>query len=245
MIKKGGNFMKVTALLTGRGNNSLKDKNILDVLGKPVMYYPATAGKKSEVITEWYCSSDDERILSTGEQIGYRPILRPEELAQPNSQHIDCIIHALNQMETYNSIPDILVVILANNVTIKSKWITDCVKIMEQDMTISAVVPTYEDNDHHPLRAKKITKDGYLSMYQEETTQHISTNRQDLPKCVFLAHNFWVLNVAKLRDGEEGQGPWSFMGKRVVPYEIEDSIDIHHEIDLYIAKEWIVKQFKD
>ena len=27
--------MKVTALLTGRGNNTLKDKNILDILGHP------------------------------------------------------------------------------------------------------------------------------------------------------------------------------------------------------------------
>ena len=32
--------MKVTALLTGRGNNTLKDKNILDILGHPVLYYP-------------------------------------------------------------------------------------------------------------------------------------------------------------------------------------------------------------
>ena len=33
--------MRVTALLTGRGNNTLKDKNILDCLGHPVLYYPA------------------------------------------------------------------------------------------------------------------------------------------------------------------------------------------------------------
>ena len=33
--------MKTIALLTGRGNNTLKDKNILDILGHPVMYYPA------------------------------------------------------------------------------------------------------------------------------------------------------------------------------------------------------------
>ena len=39
--------MKVNVLLTGRGNNTLKDKNVLDVLGKPVVYYPANACKKS------------------------------------------------------------------------------------------------------------------------------------------------------------------------------------------------------
>ena len=42
--------MKVTALLTGRGNNTLKDKNILDVLGHPVLYYPAHAARMAKSI---------------------------------------------------------------------------------------------------------------------------------------------------------------------------------------------------
>ena len=48
--------MKVTALLTGRGNNTLKDKNVLDILGKPVLYYPANAGNCSKYVTAKYCS---------------------------------------------------------------------------------------------------------------------------------------------------------------------------------------------
>ena len=39
--------MKTTVLLTGRGNNTLNDKNVLDILGHPVLYYPAHAAKKS------------------------------------------------------------------------------------------------------------------------------------------------------------------------------------------------------
>lgn len=48
--------MKVTALLTGRGNNTLKDKNILDILGHPVLYYPAHAGRQAKSIDTYYCS---------------------------------------------------------------------------------------------------------------------------------------------------------------------------------------------
>lgn len=51
--------MKTIALLTGRGNNTLQDKNILDVLGHPVLYYPAHAARKCSLIDDWYCSSDD------------------------------------------------------------------------------------------------------------------------------------------------------------------------------------------
>lgn len=237
--------MKINALLTGRGNNTLKDKNILDVLGHPVLYYPANACRKCELIDDYYCSSDDDLILSEAGKIGYRSIKRPIELAAPDAQHIDCILHALDFMRAENNLPDILVVVLANNVTIKSKWVTDCINIMKNDMSVSAVVPVYEDNDHHPLRAKVIDSNGRLQMYDDRVNGKISTNRQDLTPCYFLSHNIWVLNVEKLLSGEDGQAPWSFMGNNIYPYLIDESLDIHHKTDLYLAKEWIINNYSD
>lgn len=237
--------MKVTALLTGRGNNTLQDKNILDVLGHPVLYYPAHAGKKAKTVTDWYCSSDDHKILDSAAMEGYKPIVRPLELALPTAQHIDCIKHALKVMEDDNCLPDILVVLLANNVTIQSTWIDQCVDMMAQDPELTAVVPVYEDNDHHPLRAKTIGQDGTLTMYEKGVEGVVSTNRQDLPPCYFLSHNFWVLNVSYIMSGKEGQQPWSFMGDKIKPFFIDESIDIHQKIDLLVARDWVKKHYID
>ena len=44
--------MQITALLTGRGNNTLKDKNLLSLNGHPLLHYPANAAKNSKLITE-------------------------------------------------------------------------------------------------------------------------------------------------------------------------------------------------
>lgn len=236
---------RIAALLTGRGNNSLKDKNILGVLGHPVLYYPAHAGRKAKLVTDWYCSSDDLKILNAALKEGYQSIVRPAELALPNSQHIDCIKHALFIMNQENNMPDILVVLLANNVTVCSAWIDHCVQMMLEDESITAVVPVYQDNDHHPLRAKTIKDDGTLEMYEKNINGKISTNRQDLPKCYFLSHNFWVLNVKYLISGKEGQQPWSFMGDKIMPYIIDTSIDIHESVDLILAKEWIKNHYID
>ena len=237
--------MKVTALLTGRGNNTLKDKNVLDVLGHPVIYYPAHAGKMAKTVDSYYCSSDDEKILSAALEEGYTSIVRPLELASPTSQHIDSIMHAINIIKTKEELADIIVVILANNVTVKSEWIDKCVKMMQDDMTISAVVPVYEDNDHHPLRGKRVVN-GRLEMYEQNVEGKISTNRQDLPTCYFLSHNFWVLNTRLLLESKgEGQQPWGFMGNNIAYFEIDESIDIHKEIDLYIASKWIEENYVD
>lgn len=237
--------MKVTALLTGRGNNTLKDKNVLDVLGHPVIYYPAHAGRMAKTIDSYYCSSDDEKILSAAKEEGYTPIVRPPELAAPTAQHVDAIMHAINVIKAKEELADILIVILANKVTITSEWIDTCVKMMKDDMTISAVVPVYEDNDHHPLRGKRVVN-GRLEMYEQNVTGKVSTNRQDLPTCYFLSHNFWVLNTKLLLESKgEGQQPWGFMGNNIAYFEIDESIDIHKEIDLAVASQWIRENYID
>ena len=102
--------MKIAALLTGRGNNTLKDKNVLPVLGKPLLYYPAMAAKTCNLITDFYVSSDDEKILKAASDCGYKKIVRPVELAAPTSQHVDAIRHALGVMKQDGVEPDILVV---------------------------------------------------------------------------------------------------------------------------------------
>ena len=90
--------MKICCLMTGRGNNTLKDKNVLDVLGHPVLYYGGNAAVKSGVFDRLFCSSDDEKILDAANIIGFEKIVRPLELGSPTAQHIDCILHAIGVM---------------------------------------------------------------------------------------------------------------------------------------------------
>lgn len=210
------------------------------------MYYPANAAMKSNMIDNYYCSSDDDKILSISKSLGYTPIKRPKKLALPTSKHIDSIMHGLEIMKINNDLPEILIVILANNITIKSSWINQCIKLMIEDNSIDSVVPVYKDNDHHPLRSKILDDNGYLSTYEKNVSNNISTNRQELSTCYFLSHNFWVLSVDYLMSSKQnGQPPWSFMGDKIIPYKVEESIDIHHEIDLHTAKFWIKNNYND
>lgn len=151
-------------------------------------------------------------------------------------------MHGLKEIAKRDEMPDILVVTLANNVTLKTEWVDDCIDMMINNMEISAVVPVYVDNDHHPFRAKKMNKDGYVEPFERNMPNKVSTNRQDLEQCVFLAHNIWVLNVKKLIQGNgDGQPPWNFMGDNIKPYYIEESLDIHIARDLLLAQDWILK----
>ena len=45
-----------------------------------------------------------------------------------------------------------------------------------------------------------------------------------------------------IKNNYEGQQPWGFMGNNIAYYEIDESIDIHKTIDMFIAKEWIKRK---
>ena len=227
------------ALLTGRGNNTLKDKNILEVCGKPLLTYPAEAARKCNFINNFFVSSDDEKILSLGHECGYEKIKRPDNLGRPDAKHVDVILHALEVMNEDDIEPDILIVLLANTVCVKTEWINDCVKEIVSDPTISAVVPVVSDLDHHPYRAKRSGKNSFLEPFFDFGDREISSNRQEIGECLFLCHNFWVLNVKKSIHNNDGQPPWKFMGPRVKPYEIDWSIDVHTEEDLVKSEKWV------
>ena len=233
--------MKVVALLTGRGNNTLNDKNILSVLGKPLLAYPAEAAKKSQYISEFYISSENDKILEVGQNYGYKKIQRPQELAQPDSQHVDSIHHALEVIQKDGIETEILIVLLANTVSIKSTWIDSCIQEILNDQEISAVVPIYEDLDHHPFRAKKLDDQGFLKSFVDFGTQEIPTNRQDLSPCFFLCHNFWVLNMKNSVFSQNGQQPWAFMGSKVKHFLVEECIDVHDEDDIVKSEKWVMK----
>jgi N-acylneuraminate cytidylyltransferase len=235
--------MKIVALLTGRGNNTLKDKNVLSVLGHPLLFYPAMAAKECKLITDFYVSSEDVKILNAAEQYGYRRIIRPIELALPTSLHIDAIIHALKVMkEDENIEPDILIVLLANSGIIKTEWINESIHNIIQNDNISASVPVLLEMDNHPYRSKRIRDDGCLDTWFDFKGRSISSNRQDLPMNYVLCHNFWTLNLKKsIYNEEEGQQPWIFMGNNIKPIVVKESFDVHDEEDILRTEKWIIE----
>jgi CMP-N,N'-diacetyllegionaminic acid synthase len=233
--------MKIYAILTGRGGSKLKNKNILKINGKPCLQYPCDAAKQVRVIDKFYSSSDDKNILKLTTKLGYEKIKRPKNLSRDTTKHIDVIKHALNFIKKREKIiPEIIIVLLANAPIIKSKWISECLGYLKKDKSITAVVPVVEDNDHHPLRAKK-TKNGFLKEFIKSKS-NISSNRQALEKNYFLCHNFWVIRTKEIYKNNGGQ-PWTFMGTKVKPYLIKNSIDIHEQQDIIIAN-YLIKNNK-
>ena len=233
--------MKIVALLTGKGGSSLKNKNIFKIYKKKILDYPCLAAKNVNEIDEFFVSSENNLILKAASKRGFKPILRPKKYSKNNSKHIDVLIHSLKFFKKKNIYPDILVVLLANSPTIKSSWIKKSISILKKNRKISSVVPVQANNDFHPLRAKRVV--GNRLRPYLKNNKNISTNRQDLENNYFLCHNFWTIRTKEILKNN-GYLPWKFMGKNCYPLIINNSVDIHDQKDLLLARFLINKHFR-
>lgn len=227
----------VAALMIGRGGSSLKDKNILPVHGVPLLLWAAGAARRSRYVTRFYASSDCPRILETAAIGGYRPIVRPDELAGDTAQSADAVRHALPIIEQDGPV-DIVVVQHANVGTISEAQIDACIELLLANEAATAVVPSHQHPEYHPMRAKRLMPDGSLGLFVHELG--ISANRQDLPTAFFFDHSFWVLRGRRAIFDPQGQAPWPCMGSHIVPFETQGCKDVHDLADLETTAQWLL-----
>lgn len=235
--------LNIASLIIGRGGSSLKDKNILPILGHPLLHWTANAALKSNKINKFFISSDCPKILNEGEKAGYKSIKRPKELATNTSQSCDSVLHALEEMSIDDHI-DIVVVQHANVATITTEMIDACIDILIKNgpNNCSAVVPSHECPEYHPLRAQRLSKQGLLSPFVENQKK-VSANRQDLPTAIFFDHSFWVLWSSSIKNTKtnKNSGSWPCMGKKIIPYMTKGCFDIHDIEDIKKTEEWLIK----
>ncbi len=227
---------RIAALMIGRGGSSLKGKNILPVHGVPLLCWGASAARRSKYIGRYYVSSDDEDILNTAASAGYAKIRRPDELCTDTAQSSDAVRHAMKVIEAEGAV-DVLVVQHANVGTITADMIDACIGLLLDNPNLSSVVPSHEMSEYHPYRAKAVNSDGTLRPFVEGSDK-ASTNRQDLPQCLFFDHSFWVLRAEAVWD-PDGQGPWPVMGQHILPYLTTGCLDVHSMEDIAKTERWI------
>ncbi len=94
--------MKILALIPARGESKrLKNKNILDLGGKPLVNWSIEQAVAIENIVDVLVSTDSEKIAKVSKKAGaIVPWLRPKNLATDNASSVDVAIHAVDWYES-------------------------------------------------------------------------------------------------------------------------------------------------
>ena len=235
----------IIAILVGRGGSvGLPKKNILPVLGRPLMAYPLLAGKNSKYIDKVFLSTDSEDLAKVGRYYGANIIKRPAQLATSDSTLEDVFFHAFNLIKKNTSKRiEFIVLLMCNAVSILPKTIDHGIKILRSKSQFDSAVTVSGFNMFTPVRARKIDKDGALVPFVslEQFNFKINSNRQKQDIVYFHDCGASVVRPKCLEKIEEGLLPQKWMGKKIYPLIQKGVLDVDYEYELLNAEYWLLK----
>ena len=104
--------MLIYSLITARsGSKGIKDKNIIDYNGYPLIYHTIKISKDCDYINRTFVSTDSEKYASICKKFGAEvPFIRPKNLAEDLSTDYDVFEHFIQYLKDNNYLfPDIIV----------------------------------------------------------------------------------------------------------------------------------------
>ena len=228
------------AIITARaGSKSIINKNVYEVEGKPLVYYPIKASKDALKIDKVYVSTDGAEIAAASTKYGAEIIQRPDELGGDSINHGDVIKHAVEYVDAHEKNLANVVLLLGNTVMIDGKIIDHCLTQLDEQPDLDSCMTVWEAQDDHPLRAMSINEAGILEPYGDKN-RNVSTERQSYPKAYYYDQGVWAFRKQTVQS-KDGVSPWWWMGKKSLPI-IRTWVtgrDIHTHFDLGISEWWL------
>lgn len=208
------------------GSKRLPRKNILDLAGKPLIFWSIEAGKKSKYIDKVIVTSDDEEILNISEKFGAEVIKRPDKLASETATTIDVIRHTIDSLKNkYNFI----ILLQPTSPLRNEKHIDEAIELLKVKKA-DAIVSVCEV-DHSPLWSNTLPEDGDMSNFLKDDVKN--KRSQDLPTYFRLNGAIYICKTDRLLEEKS-----FFIKDNIFAYNMKrnSSIDIDNENDFKIAQ---------
>lgn len=228
------NKLKPICIIPARGGSKrIKNKNILNFFGKPLIYYSIRAAINSKLFSRVIVSTDSLKIQKIAKKYGAEiPFLRSKELSNDNATTKEVLLDAIKKINSekinyhcllYPTSP------LINSKVLKSAFNKFLNEKVDALMTVSKYT-------NHPLRSL-YKKKKYLNFMWPKFKQK---NSQDLIELFHDTGNFYFFRTNKIINAK------TFYPKKIIPYflKIHETVDIDNYDDLILAKKLFKAQIK-
>jgi len=221
---KGRTFL---GIIPARGGSKrLQNKNILPLLGKPLISWTIEAGLGSKFLDEIIVTTDSDKILNIAKEYKVLTIKRPKELATDTASSIEVVEHVLSNIDKKF---DFIVLLQPTSPLRTAKHIDEAIELLFEK-NADAVISVCEV-DHSPLWCNTLPENLDMSNFLSEEVK--GKRSQDLPKFYRLNGVIYICKTDKFLEQKT-----FFLSKNVYAYIMDrkSSIDIDDEIDFRIAE---------
>lgn len=185
---------KVLGLVLARsGSKGLKDKNILPLMGQPLLCWPIKTLLSVPAIDKVLVSTDSKEYQRLAILAGAEaPFLRPDHLASDNASSIDAIEHAICYLDNRGESYDYVVLLEPTSPFTEGKDVCDALELLKNNVDAAdAVVSVGLVEDQHPSFLMELSNDGLLRPFNG-TNKIKPIRRQNLSQLFYLDGSLYV-----------------------------------------------------
>jgi hypothetical protein len=236
------------AILIGRaGSSGLPGKNIMSILGRPLVEYPLMVAKKTKSIDRIYLSTDSPELMEVARRYDAHIIERPEHLCTNDALGEDAYVHAHGVIKDELALdglePNVYVLLMANSPTVSVNQIEDGIIALRDDPELDSAVTVSCYNMWSPLRARKINEKGYLDPFVPFEVfgdpKTLNCDRDSQGDVWFADMGASIIRPQNLDNLESGLLPQKWMGENIYPIKNIGGLDIDYEWQIPQAINWL------
>lgn len=177
--------MNIIAIIPARsGSKGIKDKNISDVAGFPLLAYSIAAAKLSSKISSVVVSTDSDKYAAIAQSYGAEvPFLRPSVISGDTALDIEYLDFTLRKLnETRNDKIEMAVLLRPTTPIRDPRDIDNAIDMLIEREDATAVVSVKETSEC-PYKWVKMDDRGIIkSPFNELSTDDVNLPRQTFPK---------------------------------------------------------------
>ncbi|MBF0312059.1 MAG: cytidylyltransferase [Oligoflexia bacterium] len=237
----------VVGLLVGKDRSiGFPDKHKKLILGRPLVEYAFLSATHSKKIERLFVSSDSPFIMDIGEKYGATTLLRPKELAQPDTLLEDSLIYAYKQMEAVlETSIDTVVLFFANAPMIPPGSIDKGIELLQEKSEYDSVFSVCKYNMFSPARAYKLTNESEIAPFIDKNAfdleKRVTSIRDSQGDCFFCTLQVQILRGRCFTHMDEGQLTYKWMGRRSYAMVTDIGFDIDYDWQIPTVEGWLVK----
>ena len=221
--------MKNIAIIPARsGSKGLKDKNIKELNGKPLLAYSIEAAKKSKLFDEIMVSTDSEKYAEIAKQYGANvPFLRSKANSNDKAGSWDVVTEVLNKYLEIGIKFDTICLLQPTSPLRTTEDITNAYNLFEEKQ--ADAITSVCEVEHSPLWTMTLPENLSLAEFNKKEE---NLPRQALPTFYRLNGAIYIRRVIYTNS----KAITLFTKDYAIIMPQKHSVDIDTELDFIIAK---------
>ena len=224
--------MNYCAVILARGGSKgIPGKNLIDLSGKPLIFWTIRFAQMQKDISDIIVSSDSDEILNYSQSLGVSELLlRPANLAQDLSTDLETINHIFLNSEIAKSY-DLFAHLRPTNPFRQFHWFENISQLIEANPTFSSI-RSLEPANENPYKMWRLSDDQKIVNVISNSfiPEHHSAPRQLLPKAYKQNAHLDIIRKSTVLNG-------SMVGDNALGLLVEHGLpDIDSMSDLDFAR---------